>query len=283
MRFGSAAHLIFEGGRMKPNAVIIITGASSGIGAATARLFARAGCRVVLAARRLERLDALAEEITAAGGEALALRTDVTIDEDIRQMVARTLSHWGQVDILLNNAGFGRFDWLENLDPVRDIRGQFNVNVLGVLLASQAVLPHMIARKEGHIINMASMAGLVATPTYSVYAASKFAIRGFSQALRREVGVYGIDVSVLYPGGVATTEFAAKAGVHKRKTGISTPRFLKQTPEDIAQAVLRVAHRPRHIVVLPWLMRYSVWLNNLMPNVVDKLIERRFVRPERGL
>ena len=129
---------------------------------------------------------------------------------------------------------------------------------------------------------MASVAGLVATPTYSIYAASKFAIRGFSQSLRREVGVFNIDVSVIYPGGVKT-EFAEISGSKKRKTGISTPRFLVLTAEDIANTVYKVAQRPRHIVVVPWLMRYSVWFNNLFPSLVDKVIERSFVRPERGL
>ncbi len=267
---------------MSEKQVMIVTGASSGIGAATARLFGAEGYRVALAARRLERLEALAAEISSAGGEAFPIQTDVSVSASVNNMVQTTLAQWGQVDILFNNAGFGRFGWLETLDPERDIQAQLNTNVLGTVLATQAVLPHMITRKHGHIINMASVAGLVATPTYSIYAASKFAIRGFSQALRREVGIHNIDVSVLYPGGVAT-EFGDKAGVKKRKTGISTPRFLKRTADDIARAVLRVSRHPRHIVVVPWLMRYSVWLNNMVPNLVDKIIERSFTKRERGL
>jgi len=267
---------------MNNHKVIIITGASSGIGAATARLFGSKGYRVVLSARRQNLLDQLADEIKSKGGEALPIQTDVTKIDDIKNMVAKTLDTWEKIDILFNNAGFGRFGWLENLDPVREIQGQFNVNTLGVILTTQAVLPHMILNKSGHIINMASVAGLVATPTYSIYAASKFAIRGFSQALRREVGVFNIDVSVIFPGGVKT-EFAEKSGSKKRKTGISTPRFLVSTPEDIAKIVFRVSLNPKHIVVVPWLMRYSVWLNNMMPNVVDKVMERRFVIPERNL
>ncbi len=118
---------------------------------------------------------------------------------------------------LLNNAGFGHLGWLEDLDPVHDIQAQLQVNLVAVIQMAREVLPHMIERRSGHIINMASVAGLVASPTYSVYAASKFGMRGFSEALRREVGVFGIHVSALYPGGVRT-EFKEHTGA-QRKTG----------------------------------------------------------------
>ena len=196
---------------MTNNQVILITGASSGIGAATARLFGREGYRVVLAARRRERLEALAEEIQRGGGQAFPIQTDLSQLDSIQNMVQTTLDHWGQIDILLNNAGFGRLDWFENLDPIRGIEAQINVNVLGLIHTTRFVIPHMIERSSGHIINMASMAGLVATPTYSLYAACKFAVRGFTDALRREVGVWNIHVSAIYPGGVET-EFKSHAG-----------------------------------------------------------------------
>ncbi|MCJ7657703.1 MAG: SDR family oxidoreductase, partial [Anaerolineales bacterium] len=199
---------------MSSSPAIIITGASSGIGAATARIFADRGYRVTLAARRLERLEALAQEIKSAGGEALSVATDVTQLNDIRNLVQTTLNEFGQIDVLFNNAGFGRLDWLENLDPVKDIEAQFRVNLLGVILTAQAVVPHMIERCAGHIINMGSIAGLVATPTYTVYSASKFAVRGFTEALRREVGIYGVKVSGIYPGGVAT-EFSQHTGARR--------------------------------------------------------------------
>jgi len=265
-----------------PKKIILITGASSGIGAATGKLFAQKGWRVALAARRLDRLEALCDEIRAAGGEALAIEADVSDLEEIRRMVAVTLDKWGQIDLLFNNAGFGRFNWLENLDPKTEVEEQLRVNLLGTIWAAQAVVPYMIARRSGHIINMASMSGLVATPTYTIYAASKFGIRGFSQALRREVHVWGVHVSAIFPGGVAS-EFAEKSGSTKRKTGISTPKWLKLEASQVADAIYRLALRPKSIVVLPWLMRYSVWLNNMMPSLVDKVAEEKFVKPERGL
>ena len=267
---------------MADKKVVLITGASSGIGKATALHFGRKGWRVSMAARRLERLEALASRIEAIGGKAQAIQADVTELEEIQSMVAQAVGQWGQLDVLVNNAGFGRFGWLENLDPVSEVQNQIQVNLLGTILTSQAVLPHMIERRHGHIINMASISGLVATPTYSIYAASKFGIRGFSQALRREVGVFGIEVSTIFPGGVVT-EFAEKSGSTKRKTGISTPRWLKLEPEDVAKAVFRLTARPKSIVVLPWMMRYAVWINNMFPSIADWTMRERFVKPERGL
>ena len=144
---------------------MLITGASSGIGAATARLFAQKGYYVVMAARRLERLEALAQEIKAAGGQALAVAADMQKPEDIGALVRTALDAYGQIDVLFNNAGFGRLNWLDNLQPQSDIEAQIDVNILGVIQLTRAVLPHMIARRQGQIINMASVAGFVATPT----------------------------------------------------------------------------------------------------------------------
>lgn len=261
--------------------VILITGASSGIGEATARRFGQAGYRVVLAARRLDRLQALAEEIVQQGGHALPVETDVASLDDLSSLVQAALGSYGQIDVLFNNAGFGRLSWLENLDPVNDIQAQIQVNLVGVIQLTRQVLPHMIERRRGHIITMGSVAGLTATPTYTIYAATKFGVRGFSEALRREVGVYGIRVSMIYPGGVAT-EFGEKAGI-KRRTGISTPKRLKLTAAQVADAVLGVVKHPRRMVVLPWIYRLPVALNALFPGLTDWIIEERFVKVERGM
>jgi len=264
---------------MPESPVILITGASSGIGAATARLFGQRGYRVVLAARRLDRLQALAEEIQAGGGQALPVAADLTQAGDIQNLVQTSLAQYGQIDILLNNAGFGRLNWLDDLDPQKDIAAQVQINILAVIWMAQAVLPHMIERRSGHIINMGSMASWVATPTYSIYAASKFALRGFSEALRREVGIYNVKVSVIYPGGVAT-EFSEHIG-YQRKTGITTPKGLRLTAEQVAEAVWKVAQRPRRALMLPGVMRLSAWGNFFLPGLFDRVMENRFTRPER--
>jgi len=264
---------------MPESPVILVTGASSGIGAATALLFGQRGYRVVIAARRLDRLQALAEEIRAGGGHALPVAADLTQETDIQNLVQTSLEHLGQIDILVNNAGFGRCNWLEDMDPQKEIVAQLQINLLAVILMTQAVLPHMIERRSGHIINMGSMASWVATPTYSIYAASKFALRGFSEALRREVGIYNVKVSAIYPGGVAT-EFGEHLG-YQRKTGFTTPKGLRLTPEGVAETVWKVAQHPKRGVMIPGIMRLSAWMNFFLPGLVDRTLENRFTKPER--
>jgi len=261
--------------------IVIVTGASSGIGEATAREFAKEGAKVVLAARRVDRLESLAKEIAGmgTGAEALVVQADLSKLEDIQSLIAKTLERYGRIDVLVNNAGFGRLDWLENLDPVKDIQSQFDVNVLGVIQTTRQALPIMIKQRSGHIINMCSMAGLVATPTYTVYAACKHAVHGFSEALRREVKPWNIDVSMIYPGGV-TTEFAAHAGI-KRKTNASTPRFMLLTAEQVGQTVVKLVRSPRAMLIIPWLWSFTVWMNRNLNGLVDNTTINRFTIPER--
>jgi NADP-dependent 3-hydroxy acid dehydrogenase YdfG len=261
--------------------VVIVTGASSGIGAATAREFGKAGARVVVAARRMERLQALAAEIEGQGrgARALAVAADLSRLEDIQRLVDQALSTFGRIDVLFNNAGSGRLNWLEKLDPAKDIEAQVRINVLGVLQTTRLVLPHMQAQRGGHIINMASVAGLVGTPTYTIYAACKFAVRGFSEALRREAAPWNIRVSVIYPGGVAT-EFAEHAGI-QRKTKVTTPKFMRLTAEQVGQAVVGLVRHPRRELVITWPFRVSVWINMLFPGLVDAATIKQFTEVER--
>jgi short-subunit dehydrogenase len=261
--------------------VVIVTGASSGIGEATARQFGREGAKVVLAARRVDRLATLAQEINAmgTGSETLVLPADLSKLEDIQSLITQTLNRFGRIDVLVNNAGFGRLDWLENLDPKKDIEAQFDVNVLGVVQTTRQALPVMIKQRSGHIINMGSMASLVATPTYTIYAASKHAVHGFSEALRREVKPWGIDVSMIYPGGVKT-EFGEHAGI-KRKTKATTPKFLLLSAEDVGRAVVQLVRHPRAMWIIPWLWSVTALLNKLFPSFVDYTTINRFTIPER--
>jgi short-subunit dehydrogenase len=262
--------------------VVIVTGASSGIGEATARQFGREGAKVVLAARRVDRLEALAQEINgmSTGAETLVVQADLSKLEDIQSLITQCLNKFGRIDVLVNNAGFGRLDWLENLDPTKDIESQFDVNVLGVVQTTRQALPVMIKQRSGHIINMCSMAGLVATPTYTIYAACKHAVHGFSEALRREVKPWGIDVSMIYPGGV-TTEFGQHAGI-KRKTQATTPKFLLLSADDVGRAVVQLVHRPRPMWIIPWLWSFTVWMNRNLNWLVDYTTINRFTIPERA-
>jgi hypothetical protein len=135
-------------------------------------------------------------------------------------MVRTVIEIYGRIDILFNNAGFGGLNWLERLEPDRDIETQIQVNLTGMILVTQAVLPHMMARRTGHIINMSSIAGWLAAPSYTVYAATKYGVRGFTIALRREVAPFGIHVSGVYPGP-ARTEFAWGGSSKRRVAGQS--------------------------------------------------------------
>jgi short-subunit dehydrogenase len=261
--------------------VVIVTGASSGIGEATAREFGREGAKVVLAARRVDKLQSLAQEIETmdTGAQVLVVQADLSRLEDIQKMVVQAVEKFARIDVLVNNAGFGRLDWLENLDPVKDIQAQIDVNVMGVIQTTRQVLPVMIQQRSGSIINMCSMAGLVGTPTYTIYAASKHAVHGFSEALRREVKPWGIDVSLIYPGGVVT-EFTQHAGI-KRKTNASTPKFMLLTAEQVGQAVVKLVRRPRRMWIIPWLWSVTAFMNKFIPGFVDYTTITRFTIPER--
>jgi NADP-dependent 3-hydroxy acid dehydrogenase YdfG len=254
---------------------VIITGASSGFGAAAARLFSKEGCKVVLAARRLERLKELADEIRAAGGEALPVSTDVTKHDQIQAMVQSTLDEYGRIDVLFNNAGFGRLDWFETFDPHKDIQTQINVDLLGVIWTARAVLPHMYEQRSGHIINMASIGGWAAPPLYTVYSAAKFGVRGFSEALRRETTPLGVEVSTVYPGG-SSTEFHKHVGDNEAKKRFTTPKWLKVSPEEVAGGVVGLAKRPRRSLFLPWMMGISVFFNSHFPGISDAIQARMF-------
>jgi short-subunit dehydrogenase len=207
------------------------------------------------------------------------VQADLTKLDDILKLVNETMTKFGRVDVLVNNAGFGRLDWLENLDPVKDIQAQFDVNVMGVIQTTRQVLPIMMKQRSGHIINMGSMAGLVGTPTYTIYAATKHAMHGFSESLRREVKPWGIDVSMIYPGGVVT-EFTQHAGI-KRKTKATTPKALLLTADQVGEAVVQLVRSPRAMTILPWAWSFTVWMNRNLNWLVDRTTINRFTIPER--
>jgi uncharacterized protein len=257
--------------------VVFITGASSGFGADAARLFAKEGCIVVLTARRVERLNALAEEIRLAGGQAFVIPLDVCALSQIEDTVQKILDKFGRIDILLNNAGFGRLDWLENLEPGSGIDAQIAVNLTGLILVTRLVLPGMLQRRSGTILNMSSVAGWIAPPLYSIYAATKHGVRGFTDALRREVAPFGIKVCGIYPGG-ANTEFGTHTGSSTSKSLFKAAAFLNVTSEYIARRTVALARHPRRTLFLPWWYAPVVWFEATFPRVVDGILEMAFVK-----
>jgi NADP-dependent 3-hydroxy acid dehydrogenase YdfG len=253
------------------NKVVLITGASSGFGEDAARQFAREGCKVVLAARRLDRLQALVAEIQNEGGEALAVPVDVSQPAEIEVMVQTTLDLYGKIDILFNNAGYGSMDWFEKLDPERGIETIIQVNLTGTMLVTRAVLPHMLEHRTGHIINMSSVAGLIAVPLITTYAAGKYGVRAFTDALRREVAPLGIKVSGIYPGP-ASTEFGKKLGRTKSRDTVKRLKYPHLSSEYVASRVVGIAKRPVRSLVIPWYFRIITGFDTLFPVVVDWIL-----------
>jgi len=250
--------------------VVLITGASSGFGRETAHLFAQEGCKVALAARRLSRLQKLADQIQNMGGEAIVIPVDVTKRAEIDLMVRNIIDIYGRIDILFNNAGFGSIDFLEALDPERDICTQVEVNLTGLMLVTRAVLPHMIAQGQGHIINMASVSAWIPAPTYSVYSATKAGVRAFTSALRREVAQHNIHVSALYPAP-SKTEFSWSGPRKHRKPGWF--KHLYVSSEIISQRVVDLAERPRRSVTIPPWFALIGFFDLIVPGIVDGFVK----------
>lgn len=256
--------------------VVLITGASSGIGAAAARAFSQAGAQVALTARRADRLAALTAELGAA---ALAIPADLADPQAPAHVIAAAHARFGRVDILFSNAGFGRRAWLEE-QTAAEVAEQVCVNLTAAMELTRLVLPEMLARRHGHLIYMASLAGLVGVPTLSVYGAAKAGLCGFAEAVRREAAPRGVRVSVVAPGGVAGTEFRTRsdpAGAAR----VTTPDWLRPTAEQVAQAVVGLARRPRRELILPWPLGAAAWLGRRFPGLADWLIINAFTRRAR--
>lgn len=233
--------------------VVIVTGASSGIGEATARRLARAGARVVITARRRDRLDALARELDPSGAAVLVVAGDVTIDADRRALVDATLARFGRIDALVNNAGYGTRGPVETV-PVEALRRNFETNVFSLVALTQLVLPHLRAQGSGCVVNIGSVAGRIARPLSSVYDSTKHALEALTDGLRGEVKPFGVRVTLVRPGYIVT-EFvdAANAASDQitENSGPYTPfmagfrlgyqklRRVAGHPDDIARCVER--------------------------------------------
>ncbi|MEY9929802.1 NADP-dependent 3-hydroxy acid dehydrogenase YdfG [Catenulispora sp. GP43] len=241
--------------------VALVTGASSGIGAATARRLAEHGAAVALVARRKDRLDDLAAEIEKAGGTALAVEADITDRSQAEAAVQQTVDRFGRLDILVNNAGLMLLGPVVGADA-EDWDRMIAVNVQGLLSTTRAALPHLLhaaddgPRRAADIVNISSIAGRVAWGGYGVYNLTKFGVNGFTESLRQEVTKRHVRVGVLEPGGV-DTELGSHNTSEVRDAMIDP--FYAQTevlaPEDVADGVAYMVTRPRHAAVSElWIM-----------------------------
>ncbi|MBT2692071.1 SDR family oxidoreductase [Bacillus sp. ISL-55] len=229
------------------NKVVIITGASSGIGRATAVKLASEGAKIVLAARREERLQELSEEIQSLGGTAVYKVTDVTSLDEVKKLAGFTLDHFGQIDVLFNNAGIMPLSYMKN-NRVEEWDQMIDVNIKGVLHGVSAVLPHMLEKNSGHIITTASVAGHGIFPSGTVYCATKFAARVIMEGLNKELTKSNIRTTTISPG-VVDTELADLIVDPEVKPIFENPDLPSIRSEDIANAVHYALSQPASVAV----------------------------------
>lgn len=235
--------------------VAIVTGASSGIGEATALALAAEGAAVAIAARRRDRLEALATRISAQGGTVLSVTADVSDEAQIADLVSKTQAEFGRIDILVNNAGVMLLGMIDGANT-EDWRRMININVLGLMYATHAVLPVMKEQGVGHIVNISSVAGRVANAGTGVYNASKWAVGAFSEALRKEVYQNNIRVTIIEPGLVATELPQHITDVGAKERAANFYGSLKNLDsEDIANAIAYAVTQPPHVNVNEILIR----------------------------
>ena len=235
--------------------VVIITGASSGIGYATALSLAKEGAKLVVGARRTDRLEKLVKEIEENNGEILSQKFDVTKKSDCDDLVNTAIKKWGKVDVLINNAGLMPLSFVKNL-KVDEWDQMIDVNIKGVLYCTAAVLPHMREAKSGHIINISSVAGRIVFPAGSVYCATKHAVTAFSEGLRQELSPRNnIRVTTIEPGVVSTELTNTITDESLEKFVESSKKMEALKAEDIASAIVFAIDAPNHVSVNEILVR----------------------------
>lgn len=246
-----------------PDKVVIITGASSGFGKLTALEAARKGYKVVITARRVERLQELADQITAAGGAVLTVPGDINDESVQQQLIDGAIERFGRIDILLNNAGV---PLAENFAPasLEDLRRQWNTNTTSLILLTKRALPELM-RAQGIVINVSSSISRFSVPMAGLYAPSKVAVSSISDALRRELEPQGVRVCIVEPGPY-NTEFAQNAGM-------PPDQQFSLDPQDVVDAIIRLFERPKRMTVVPGWLRPLIavggGLMSLLPGVVD--------------
>jgi NAD(P)-dependent dehydrogenase (short-subunit alcohol dehydrogenase family) len=235
------------------NKVVVITGAASGIGKATAEAFAREGADMVITDNNAQRLEETAGEIKAAGARVLACPVNVADRKQVEAFACQVISERGQVDILINNAGVGVGGPLLETN-IEDFEWIFSINYWGVVYGLKSFLPHMVAKKYGHVVNTASGAGLCSIPAMSAYCSTKYAVVGLSETLRAEMRRFGIGVSTICPG-VINTNIIAQSRMHLQEGSRATHSRLVDfyrrfgwPPERVAKAIMSAVRHNRSIV-----------------------------------
>jgi short-subunit dehydrogenase len=260
--------------------VVVITGASSGLGRETALQLARGGCRLVLAARRGDDLDEVARACRELGGEAIAVAADVTSEESVAEVLNAALAAWGQVDVWINNAGVTLFAQLDEA-PFDDHRRVIETNLFGAVLSARAVLPVFRRQRRGTLINVGSVLGKIGQPFVPSYVISKFGLRGLSEALRSEVADEpDIHVCTILPYAIDTPHFESGASEVGREARTMPP---VQSPEKVARAIVRLIERPRRERHVPRVAALGLVLHWMMPRTTERLVAHALRRFHFGL
>lgn len=257
------------------NKVVIITGASSGIGRATALAFAREGATTVLAARSHNKLEAVADEIRRSNPRVRVIPTDVSSQEQVKAMVLDTVKEYGAIDILINNAGGGTMGRVENPRFIDDARHLLEVDLFGKIYCAQAVLPIMHRQGSGAIVNLSSVVGRKAFPSFGAYSLSMHAVSAFSDALRQELRGTGIQVTTVHPALTQTALFE-----HVEQADWPAPfRYMKpQPPETVAGKIVRAVSKHSARVTIPWQARMLL-MNEAVSARLGDLMVRLLANP----
>ena len=251
------------------NKVVIITGASSGIGRATALAFAREGAITILASRSLENLQKVADGIRNFNPNVLVISTDVSLQNSVNNMVEKVMARYGRVDILFNNAGSAFVGPIDHEKFVEDIKKMIEVDFFGTIYCTKEVLPIMKKQGSGHIINMSSVVGRKAFPNFGGYSATMHAINAFSEALRQELHGSGIYVSTIYP---ALTQTPMLYHVNPADMPPPFKRFTPISAESVAKAVLRGVQKKEYRIFVPFQPKMLLLVDAISPRLGDLIV-----------
>jgi short-subunit dehydrogenase len=246
----------------------LITGASSGIGAAAATSLAAQGLNVVLVARRQEKLEQLAREISTMGGRAMVIPADLSTPQGVEQLVRDLFQKGISVDVLVNNAGFGWYGYYADM-PWETAHEMLQVNISAVIQLTRLLLPGMLERRCGHIINIGSIAGSMPNQGIAIYSASKAFLDAFTTSLHRELRGSGVQVSVVRPGPVKT-EFFQTARTLPEGGSIPAERFAVSA-ERVSEAIVNLLDHPRRVIFVPWFLGISGWFELAFGGLIDRL------------
>ncbi|MDQ8739365.1 SDR family oxidoreductase [Paenibacillus sp. LHD-38] len=249
---------------MLKDKVIFISGASSGIGALTAIRLSEHGAIPVLTGRNIEKLKEISSAIK---GKNAFYQMDVTDNEQVKQTVEAVIAKYGKIDVLLNNAGYGQFEYFTSM-PVESFEQMMDTNYMGVVRCTKAVIPHMVKRGSGHIVNVASLAGKIGTAKSTSYTATKHAVLGFTNSLRMELRDHGIQVSAVNPGPIDTPFFSLADPSGSYVKNVS---WFMMKPEYVVKRIVRLIERRKAELDLPKKAALGIKFYQLLPRTIDRL------------